>query len=149
MDDVYMVAAGCYSDYHVVGIFSSKKNAKMFISEVYDGGGGKAIITRMPLNPHIDDINNGLKLYFVTMDIDGNTEKIEESKCAYYDDDHLRVWKKTKANFWRKVSIADVVTGAVWAKDEKHAIKIANEFRTGAILRGEMTRRIIEKKESK
>lgn len=137
---IWVIEQGCYSDYRVVGVYSSKENAQMIadkinINESYDA----AEVKKWTLDPMVSDINAGLKPFHITMDKSGNTERVGEGEI----DSHslgccLSVWKRSRAPAYKNRNISDAVHGFVWAKDEKHAIKITNEFRVHAIADGKM-----------
>ena len=68
------------------------------------------------------------------MDYNGNVKRTVEHDDFCYDN-KLEVWEYTKDN---NRICSDEVRGIVWATDEVHAVKIANEFRTMAIAENRM-----------
>ena len=48
----------------------------------------------------------------------------------------LAIWRRTQAPAYKGKGIPDALNGSVLAKDEKHAVKIANEQRTQMIALG-------------
>lgn len=121
---VWVIEDGEYSDYHVVGVFSSRENAELVLGQLKSGE-----IAEWELDPAVKALNAGLSRYYVQMLRDGTVcESKPEEFCAdeweflntsdgYPPTAGLRVW--------------------VFAKDEKHAVKIANEKRIQAIANGE------------
>lgn len=110
--NIFLVTDGDYSDYHVEGVYSTRKNAelaqKLFASDNIE-------------EYEVDDFGNapaGMFWYEVEMDKEGNARdaKIHNAKCTIEDE-------------WRPYGDNKVVTFYMWAKDEKHAVKIANERR--------------------
>lgn len=142
---VWVIEHGSYSDYSVVGVYDSYKKASM-VCELINSGDPyeKATVSRWPMNPACDEVMSGKKLFHVVMAMDGTTEDCRESSSllAYeIQGGGLNVWKRTQAAAWRDKPIQDAVNGSVWAKDKKHAVKIANEFRARAIADNKMSRR--------
>ena len=77
---VWAVEQGVYSDYRVVGVFSSRPNAKKVADVVNHGltnGYNKATVVRWLLDPAVDELNKGYTPWFVLMHKDGTTERIE------------------------------------------------------------------------
>lgn len=140
---IYVIEQGEYSDYHVVGVFSTRENAERILT-IINGSENhyyKAEIAEWELDPTIKELNAGLNPYRVVMDYFGKTERCEEIEHPMYDD-QLRVWGRTKAAFWEhEINVSDAVAGTVWAADEKHAIKIANEYRAQQIALNKMSYR--------
>ena len=62
---------------------------------------------------------------------DGTVEKVGESEAsdAKYPG-QVGIWKRSTAPAYRGKGVPDVMTATVWARDEKHAVKIVNEYRT-------------------
>jgi hypothetical protein len=66
MASVFVIEQGSYSDYHVVGVFSTRENAETVLAALkaatesyYDTPG----IAEWPLDPAIDALRAGLKRY--------------------------------------------------------------------------------------
>jgi hypothetical protein len=70
---------------------------------------------------------------------DGTTERCEPFEISGYDlAGSVRMWRRTQAPAYRgKPDKPDILQADIWAKDETHAIKIANEHRTRMIASGE------------
>ena len=133
MKTVWMIEDGCYSDYHIVGVYSTKKNAE-FIQHRIGGD-----IKERQLNPGIAQLHYGLNLYQVLMARNGNIEAIEQRDMDHYnleDKVTMWLWERTKAPAYKGKNICDVLHATVWAKDIKHAVKIVNEKRTQFIAEG-------------
>lgn len=130
MNSVFVVEQGNYSDYHVVGVFSTKENADMICGKINLGeeedSYGKASVAEWPLNPGVSELNQGLKLYNVGMRADGTVVR-----APYADSDigyGLRNagFHINRGEMW----------GTVWAESDIHAIKIANELRGQGLAEG-------------
>ena len=114
----YVVTTGDYSDYHICGVFDSLPNAKRAKKLFGDESRiEKYEINKIPKSP------KDMFFYDVTMDRSGNTKAclnygienvIDYSSVEYIDDDNQLVC-------------------TLWAKNKKHAVKIANERRTQLI----------------
>lgn len=140
--EVWVVEQGSYSDYRVVGVFSSRKNAQAIADRINDGDTfSNATVGKRPLDPCIAEINAGLKRFLVTMNYDGAVEQVMEDFDAYDILGSLEVWQRTKASAWSRQPIGDAIHGTVWATDEQHAVKIANERRLLEIASGKMKNR--------
>ena len=116
---IYIVSDGDYSDYHIIGIYSTREKAEyaksLYLSEnkIWE-----TTLDYLPEHP------NGCLPYFVRMDSEGNVKHSGRedpdviSGCkwgAYY----LKEEGVEKLEFFFKM----------WATDEEHAIKIASEYR--------------------
>lgn len=142
MKSIYVVEQGSYSDYSVVGVFSSKDNATRIAAAINEGSDyDEATVEEWPIDPAIKELNQGKKQFYICMDIDGEVEIINEQNLATYGlTTNLTVWKRTEAAAYRHKNISDAVHGVVWAKNEKGAVKIANEKRGMFIAANKMKR---------
>jgi hypothetical protein len=133
MAKVYIVSEGEYSDYHINGVYSTKEKAefahKLFgIGEDWDG---KPVeieeweLDALPNHPP------GMFWYEVRMNENGNVEKVHTADAT----DANEKW----TDEWRPYGDKRSVLFSQWAKDETHAIKIANEKRVQLIASGEWT----------
>jgi len=140
---LFVIEDGEYSGYHVVGVFSTRLNAERILA--IETGDSPQIV-EWDLDPGIKELNKGLIPFEIQMDYFG--EILNCASKEYYDNnDSLRVWKKTTSIFNKKnQNVSDVVTGTVWAKNKKHAIKIANEYRSAQIAQNLMTFRGVNTK---
>jgi hypothetical protein len=70
---------------------------------------------------------------------DGTVERITPISIAHYDglSDSFHEWQREQALAYRDKDIANVLQARVWAEDEKHAIKIANERRIQMLAMGQ------------
>lgn len=114
MKTVWVVEDGDYSDYRVTGVFTSEENADL----ISDKFGGR--VSEWNLDPCVDDINAGRKVFDVFMEKDGTVNKVNVS-----DDFVIGVVSRFQGWF------------QMWARDKKHAVKIANEQRAQMIASGE------------
>ena len=121
MKKVYIITAGSYSDYRIVGVFDDKELAKKFI-ELYDPSHYWGI-EDWELNPHAFELQNGYKAYELKMDKDGNSSDISQLGEEGYEKDMPIYRFGAGYLLWHKC----------FAKDENHAIKITNELRTRLI----------------
>src|SRR3990167_5468915 len=141
MQTVWVIEQGSYSDYRVVGVFSTEADAQYVadfinVSERCD----PATIAEWPLNPVVSELRQGCQRYFVLMQKDGTVEKIKRDESAYDLSGSVHVWRRSKAPapaYRDKKGTKDVLQATVWAKDEAHAIKITNEHRTRMIAIGQ------------
>lgn len=139
---VWVIEQGSYSDYRVVGVFSSKENAERVAEKINAGTDSynEAEVAEWPMDPGIDALNQNLKRFHVLMLHDGSVEGVEElDGWDYYPDltDGHWLWERTKAPAYQGRGIPDVLNSSVWARDEKHAVKVSNERRVQMIASGE------------
>ena len=126
MKSVWLIEDGEYSDYRIVGVFSSKENADLMCALC--GG----IVNKWPLDPAIEQLNAGLWPYDIRMAMDGTTELVARraSLPVDYMTIQLRVWVRTKSPAHKDdPGVQDAINGTVWAESEIHAAKIVNERR--------------------
>ncbi len=125
---VWAIEDGEYSDYHVVGVFSTQEKAE----QVQRFTGGE--ITEWILDPAVREINQGMSLWRVLMLRDGTTEKVWKGEINSYNfEAHHNIWRRTQAPAYCGTGTPDCLDANVWAKSEKHAVKIVNEIRAGLI----------------
>ena len=140
MNTIWVIEKGSYSDYRVVGVYSTKEGAELVCARINgEGSYEPATVAEWPLDPGVEAINQGLAPFTVWMLRDGTTEK-----CVQYDDDFeytfndsLTIWRRSGAPAYRGQHVQDCLTGRVFAKDSIHAIKIVNERRVQMIANGE------------
>lgn len=122
---LYAVTDGDYSDYRVLGVFSTKAKAEHYKSLTQSDS-----IEEYELDGMLDH-PKGMLWWAVTMDEGGNTEETNQENALYADG--------YKDSDWRPDGDGRLVTYYMWARNEKHAIKIANERRIGLIASGQWT----------
>lgn len=128
MKKVYAVSSGCYSDYRVNAIFSTKELAEEFMRLIPDSDYND--IEVYEVDPNTPDlIKRGYSIWFIHMLKDGTTERVGKSDINLYSvgDIGHRIWERTKAPAYKGKGIPDILTSTVWAKTEQQAIKIVNE----------------------
>lgn len=121
MKTIYLVSQGEYSDYHICGAFSSEEAAQFFI----DNSDIKGEYDEMRIEPHnldpfINEMKSGLSYFFVRMGLNGDNAYTDKQQPTSWDREYIN---KNRNYFYTHC----------WAKDETHAIKIANERRIQAI----------------
>ena len=122
MKNIYLVSKGEYSDYDIVAVFEKKEDAQLFIDKFQiDYHNDMEIETRV-LNPWIPELKKGLRPHRVRIDKEGNI-----SQCILID----KMPTCSVSDFFFD-NIKRLVVDCM-AKDENHAIKIANEKRIMAI----------------
>lgn len=137
---VWVVEHGRYSDYRVVGVFSSKRNATLVADAINagDNWSAGATVDEWPIDPAVDALNAGHSQFIVTMRRDGTTERCEKwETSSYYIAGHVEIWRRSTAPAYAGTGVEDCLSATVWAKDEAHAVKIVNEKRVQMIASGE------------
>lgn len=122
MSKIYLVTEGSYSDYRVLGVYSSVEKAEHAkLLYVADNDIEEYELDAVPESPP------GLLAYVVLMEISGDVK---------------RLWQESVAGFksrWHPEDLygSDPVAWfRIWARDEQHAVKIANEWRAQIIALG-------------
>jgi hypothetical protein len=132
---VFAVNSGSYSDYGIVAMFSTRQLAQEFMDAVPDYGYND--IEEYDLDPPATEkIRKGYKLWCIRMLKDGSVEMVDKSEINTYnvkDAGEFTIWERTKAPAYRGNGIPNAMTGTVWARTEKQAVKIANEKRVQMI----------------
>ena len=114
MNTIYVVTEGSYSDYRICGVFDSKELAKKFAKSF---GEDCMEIEEYTLNPFLKEVNENYKPFCIRMTSKGECKEVRiqdgynclDSEYGFDSDKNLYC--------------------SVFAKDEKHAIKIVNEKR--------------------
>lgn len=128
MTKIWALEDGEYSDYHVIGVFSSRENAEI-VQKVTRG-----TIAEWPLDPAVKEINQGLTTWRVLMLRNGDVESAKSIGPMFWAiGGRHYVWERTKAPAYLGSVIPDVLWAEVWARDQQHAIKIVNEKRAQMI----------------
>ena len=117
---IYVVTSGDYSDYHIDGVFDVPALAERLRNALYNGR-----VEPWELNKLHSKIALGYKYYRVYMDTEGRV--FENVMTDIHDVD-----RETDApyNGWGPITVWKFF---IWATDEKHAVKIANERRVQLI----------------
>ena len=117
MAKVYMVTDGSYSDYRVLGIYSTKAKAeKAKVLFNADNDIDPIEIDVVPEHPR------GCLAWVVEMDRNGDADRVERDNC----DGH----RVTCYIYIPLRGESTSMRASLWAKDAEHAVKVANEWRT-------------------
>ncbi len=130
MTKVYAIEQGSYSDYRVVGVFSTRENAQTVVDYMKANGRSyddDAEIAEWDLDPSVDGIRQGLFNFHVIMKMDtGDTVMVDKSSNPVDNYGDCVMNGVAGVNY----------NGHCWATDENHAIKIINERRIMRIAAG-------------
>jgi hypothetical protein len=129
MVKVWAIEEGEYSDYHVVGVFSTRENAELILSKYNASPYHHAEISEWDLDPAIEQLNAGLSRFYVQILRDGTVREVRE-------DFGIEEWETINLDDSRAQDGCKGYRIYVFAKDEQHAIKIANEKRLQYIANG-------------
>jgi len=126
---VFLITAGTYSDYRILGACSTRYAATEWASLYPDYEIEEFELDQVPAHP------SGHQLRSVRMDSDGNVVPIFGKVTMVCEpDSNANEWKQDAA--YKTPPIATMWI-RVWARDARHAIKIANEKRIQAIASGQ------------
>lgn len=139
---IWVIEQGCYSDYGVVGVFSTKENAELVCDKINttDSWVGKATIAEWTLDPAVADLRAGRTQWSVRMLRDGTVEDVNSEVFSGYEiQGRSWIWDRPNApGFLGRVPPAlAVLCSRVWAKTRDQAVKIVNEQRIQMIANGE------------
>ncbi len=128
---IWAVEKGIYSDYRVIGVFSSKEGAAAVADAINAGKGpygDEARIVEWELDPRARELLKGYNPFIVYMGRDGTAHSVQECPVEIDNIATSAALLLIDSKWW-----GTVLHATVWAKDETHAIKIANEHRTRMI----------------
>ena len=111
---IFLITSGSYSDYQFHAAFTDEGNAEKYVKSF--GLSNNFAIERCKLNPHTKEVNENYKPYDLVMTKEGECVGIENA------DEH------SNFDMWFSYDKKRLVL-CLFAKDETHAIKIANEKR--------------------
>ncbi len=137
MKKVWLIEQGVYSDYRVVGVFSTKENADLVCKEIKKSDyHNNPEVREWNLDPGVSQLNKGYLKFRVLMLRNGDTEDI--SPINYFElEEKCYIWERSKAEAYKGKGLKDVLDAEIWAKSKQHAIKIVNEKRGQMIANGE------------
>lgn len=122
MTTVYVVTQGSYSDYHIVGIYSTREVAEA-AAGAETSYRGKPQIEEFDLDPFAEQLHQGLRRFKVAMDREG---KSVVARITVSPNDEALDDLDTDGEVDR---VDGVLRLLVWARDDQHAAKIVNEKR--------------------
>lgn len=121
---VFLVTRGDYSDYRVCAVFTEKSLAEKYIDSFKVNSYEEFRIENYQLNPFSFELKNDYKPFFLRMKRDGECTEIYVKDSSYgFEDEDIDVGFDIHKNMYI----------SIFAKDETHAIKIANEKRVQLI----------------
>jgi len=130
--EVYIVTSGSYSDYGIDAVFTNKKTAEIFADKI----DGEVEIWETLHSNLIDKITHN-KIFCVRMNKEGNTDLVMEED---FDSHEIKNAIEKKTIIFKAVDGYCMIT-YMFAKDEKHAVKIANERRVQLIANNEWNKK--------
>jgi len=133
MKTIWAIESGSYSNYHIVGVFSTREGAQLVLDFIKDS---EAEIVEWELDPGVEGIRNGLQLFQVLMRRNGDVESIQLLSNRYIESGAF-VYRRSQAPACKGMNLEDVMNAHIWGKDAEQAIKAANEKRVQFIATGE------------
>ncbi len=126
MSKIYAVSRGEYSDYRVVTLFSTKRDAELFIERHQRKWVHWNDIEEYELDSGVEKLREGWSFFHVHMHKDGSSEvEIEPTFIDNVPDQQFEPHNCVCGNPW--------FNWYGWARDAEHAVKIANEHRINLI----------------
>jgi hypothetical protein len=127
MAKVYIVTSGDYSGYGIDAVFSTREVARQYITLM-----GGEYVEEWDLDAHLDKYSRGLLPWRVIMERDGKSRSSsrESVDLANQNDTRLTHYLGVPEGVYTMITY-------MWAKDEEHAVKIANERRAQLIARNQ------------
>jgi len=116
LQKIYIVTGGDYSDYGTYAVFSKKKTAQRFINSFPIENRSHFRIEPRSIDYYDNVIKDGRKPYFVRMSKEGDTLKV-------YHTAYVECILKYGFDMWNNLYVD------CFARDDKHAVKIANKIR--------------------
>lgn len=135
MTTVYLLTKGEYSDYRVIGVFTSYENA--LVRAITSDRRAGTSETMLPIDYEIDELTldvpipphtQGYRLWHVEMFADGAISWTTVRDPIFHKPEMSII-----ARYPAPKTITLTLAINVWAKDEQHAVKIANEKRIGLL----------------
>lgn len=132
MAKVFVVTTGGYSDYSITGVFTSSERAERYMATC-SGDVEREFnpLEEYELDDGIAEIDRGLKLFGVEMNKRGDVIKVMLGGYPSIVTAQVS-WMKISWDGGRRIDLpTDEHTARmwVWADDQQHAIKVANERR--------------------
>lgn len=129
---LYVVTAGYYSDYHIVGIFESEEKAKLYVETNDNDYFDENMSYREydTLDDRIMDINDTRKLYSVEIYVHPNTGEIVVNKIRSnrlipgFEDGEFQEYRRWDKRLDRSVVVHGI---HVLADCKEQALKIAQD----------------------
>ena len=125
---IYLVTDGEYSDFKVIHIASTPEKAE-YAKRLYkaDNDVEEWVLDELQEHPR------GMLYYYVWMQEDGTSRICQATPFC------LATQEWEPSALYERMMVVPCVRFAAWAKDEQHAVKIANERRVQLIASGEWT----------
>jgi len=120
MKQIFVVTSGIYSDYGISAVFSTRELAEEFIKDFPRQSYDEHIIEEYLLDPKLPQPKGNRQGFFVQMSKSGNCEFIRKENSFQEE------FFTGKISYFHDHSSMNIY---VFADDEQHAIKIANEKR--------------------
>lgn len=132
MTKAWTVEFGEYSGRFVSGVYSSEENAKIAAGDAGD-------VTEFDLDIGISMHRAGMCPFWVEMGKNGDVRQVKTCGFLTQIQPSFRLALSGSA-YPARIALSEWVyhiAGSTWAKDEQHAVKIANEYRVQILASGE------------
>ena len=134
MKKIYIVTSGSYSDYNIQGVFSTHKKAEKVANAYSDCN-----IEEWDVDTLFSIARKGLVRFYINMERDG--EVLSSGKCGspYNAEEEIETTAEVEQEYTHTYGYVEPAHLHVkcWARNEKHAIKIASEHLAMTIARGD------------
>lgn len=130
MATIYIVTEGTYSEYHIEAVCSTKELAEQIVASMPEYMRVDARVEEYELDALADCMKQGLRRYWIKMERDGTVSECDLDWPHKGETSAEIVYYRWNGTFVEKNPFLSVFC---LAKDEAHAIKIANEKRAEII----------------
>jgi len=130
---VFVVTWGCYSDYRIMGIFSTKEEAELYRSKYDTGTYGSANELEEYVLDELTEEEDPFYSFYLTKTGDIEITHVSRAKCSFSD---YREEEKQEIN-WSEYRHEPMMSINIQAKSREDAIKSAYERRAMSIANGD------------
>ena len=131
---VYVVTRGSYSDYTIIAVFSSQEKADKFLEDNPGVKRDDGDVTEWSIDQEYVTVPPGMRYFQIEMLRDGTVKHIHDHTEKWSGDYHSEksaVYSPSLGEEHQHLYVC------CFARDEQHAVKIANEKRAQSIANGE------------
>ncbi len=118
--EIYVIMEGEYSDRRIVDIYDDEKIAKLATGE-------DMWMETWELNRHIDKLKQGLRFWYVEVAVTGKIKYCYQQSPNF---DYIGFHDRFRSYYTKAGGTTRRLITHIWAKNKKHAKKMANRKRS-------------------